>query len=205
MKLNPAAFNAHLNHMGQRFSLRRSHACPCLDQGQPQPDCIHCSGKGRLWDDGIDGVAGIVARLEAKKYALFGVWDDGDILLSIPSDSALYQMGQYDRVIALDKREPFSVNIVHGLNDELKFRVTDVESVYWIDGVHLVQGHVPTVNTDGTLTWVVAPPAGKTFALTGKRMPEYYCFQEIPIDRPEHSGAALPRRVALRRFDLFGL
>ena len=36
-------------------------------------------------------------------------------------------------------------------------------------------------------------------------MPEYYCFQEIPIDRPEHSGAALPRRVALRRFDLFGL
>jgi hypothetical protein len=57
----------------------------------------------------------------------------------------------------------------------------------------------------GTLTWGAdVPPDGAQIALTGRKRPEYFCLQEFPQDRAHHHGRDLPRRVVLRRFDLFG-
>jgi len=40
--------------------------------------------------------------------------------------------------------------------------------------------------------------------LTGRRRQEYFVYAEMPFDRPIHYGLTLPRRVVIRRFDLYG-
>lgn len=208
MRLSPAAFNAHLNHLGQDFTWRKAYACPCVNphSGAAKPNCPHCDGKGRLWDAAIPGKAGIVGRDQLRKFADFGLWDQGDIMLSIPSDSPLYAMGQFDRVAATNRSEQFSMNFVSGLNDRIRHAIISIERVFWIGaGDILVEGGIPTIGTDGTLAWTDgAPPANTTYSITGRRRPEFFCFNEIPADRPLHFGEPLPRRVVLRRFDLFG-
>lgn len=207
MRLSSSAFNRMLNQMGQTFAWRKSFACPCVNKnsGQAKPNCPHCSGKGRLWSKAVQGDAGIVSRSKMREFATFGVWDQDDIMLSIPSDSPLYDMGQFDRISALNRSEPFSINMVRGLNDVIKFPVLQVDRVIWMENDIIRDVALPTVNEDGTISWDDgAPPAGVTFSITGRRTPEYFCYQELPTDRPLHFGEKLPRRVALRRFDLFG-
>ena len=207
MRLSPAAFNSFLGQMGQSFAWRRSYACPCINKnsGQANPKCPHCSGKGRLWAGAVVGDAGIMSRSRMREFAAFGIWDQDDIMLSIPSNSPLYAMGQFDRIAALNRSEPFSANLIRGLNDTLRFPVLSVDRVFWLNGEHIRDVALPVVNEDGSLTWADgAPPAGATFSLTGRRTPEYFVYQELPTDRPLHFGEPLPRRVTLRRFDLFG-
>lgn len=207
MRLSPKAFNRHLNMMGQDFGWRRSYACPCINpnSGQAKPGCKHCQGKGRLWDAAVAGKAGIVGRDQMKSFATFGVWDAGDIMLSIPSDSPLYAIGQYDRVAALNRSEPFSLNLVRGMNDLIRFPILSVERVFWLANDEPVDADPVTVLPDGRIAWTgQQPPMNVTYSITGRRTPEYFVYQELPADRPIHFGEPLPRRVQLRRFDLFG-
>lgn len=208
MKLSGAAFNRMLNQMGQSFQWRRGYACPCINKnsGQAKTNCAHCSGKGRLWGEAVEGSAGTVSQSKMRQYATFGVWDQDDVMLSIPSNSPLYGIGQFDRVEALNRTEPFSINFVRGLNDAIRFRVVSLERAFYLDAnEQIVECPLPTVNPDGSLTWGAgAPPPQATFSLTGRRHPDYFCYLEIPTDRPMHFGEKLPRRVVLRRFDLFG-
>lgn len=207
MRLSSAAFNRFLGQMGQTFAWRKSYACPCINKnsGQADPKCPHCSGKGRLWRGAVEGEAGIVSRSRMREFAVFGIWDQDDIMLSIPSNSPLYDMGQFDRVAALNRSEPFSINLIRGLNDVVKFSVLSVDRAFYLQNGNIVDLALPTVTEDGALNWGAnPPPAGVTFSLTGRRTPEYFVYQELPTDRPLHFGAKLPRRVTLRRFDLFG-
>jgi len=208
MKLSPKAFNRFLNYIGQDFGWRRSYACPCVNRnsGAANPSCPFCQGKGRQWGDVVLGKAGIVSRDQMRDFSQLGVWDQGDIMLSIPSDSPLYDVGVFDRILAINRSEPFSINMIRGLNDTIKFPVISVERVFWVDKNVIRDVPLPTVNPDGTLTWSSgSPPNGVTYSVTGRRTPEYYVYTELPVDRPMHFGEPLPRRVVLRRFDLFGL
>lgn len=209
MRLSPRAFNRHLNHMGQSFSWRPGYACPCVsrESGQPNPNCNHCEGKGRLWStDSSTGTASVISQSRLRRYEVFGPFDQDDMMLSIGSDSPLYRMGQFDRVEALDRTEPFSVALVRGLNDTIRFPVVSTSRAFYIDGQDVVtELPLPTVNPDGSLDWNgTPPPANLSFSLTGRRRPQYYCYLELPTDRPMHHGEPLPRKVILRRFDLFG-
>ena len=209
MRLSPSAFNVHLNHMGQVFGWRKAFACPCVNpnSGAAKPNCIHCAGKGRLWMEAVEGVSGITGRSAMKNFAQFGVWDAGDIMLTIQSNSPLYAMGQYDRVMAKNRSEPFSIPFVRGHNDILRFPVLSIDRVFWIDAQDKIvdADPLPTIGNTGIFTWgAIAPPMGATYSVTGRRVPEYFCYQELPFDRPHHGGSALPRRVVLRRFDLYG-
>lgn len=209
MRLSPVDFNSFLNQMGQIFGWRKAYACPCINQhsGAPKPNCPHCSGKGRLWDVSIEGLSGITGREAMKEFATFGVLDAGDIMLSIPSDSPLYAMGQYDRVLAKNRSEPFSLNFVRGQNDLIRFPVLSIERVFWLDDANVIHeaAPLPTVGATGIIAWgASAPPLGETYSVTGRRTPEFFCYQELPFDRPHHAGEPLPRRVVLRRFDLYG-
>lgn len=208
MKLSSAAFNRHLNHMGQRFSWRPGYACPCVsrESGQPNPKCSHCSGKGRMWGDATDGIAGVVSQRRLRNYSTFGPWDKDDMMLSIGSDSPLYGLGQFDRIMSIDRSEPFSVALVRGLNDMIRFPVIELTRAFYIDaGDFIVDLDLPKINPDGTLDWGTSPPpANLSYSLSGRRPPEYFCYVELPTDRPQHSGEKLPRKVVLRRFDLFG-
>ena len=207
MQLEPAAFNEFLGNIGQSLSLRRATECPCVSPvtGGTDQSCPHCGGKGYAWGSAITGVAAPAGQKIQRQWAELGRWEPGDIVVTIPADSPVYAMGLHDRAVMLNQSEPFSTTRVHG-GETLDFPVVAIESVYWLNVSKVpVTGGVPTVNSNGTLTWSAGePPSGATYSITGRRRPEFFCFQELPQDRPVHFGAALPRRVVLRRFDLWG-
>lgn len=207
MKLSPAAFNQFLAHIGQRFLWRRAYDCPCINphSGAARHDCPHCAGKGQVWDEPIEGVAGAAGYRVQREWAQFGVWESGDLVVTIPSNSPLYAMGQFDRVTMLNGTEPFSLTFTRGHNDVLQFPVERIDRVFWYDDDDsLVDGGIPTVAADGTLHWDSdEPPAGKRYSISGTKRTEFYCWGEFPSNRNMHSGEPLPRRVVLRRFDLF--
>jgi hypothetical protein len=93
-----------------------------------------------------------------------------------------------------------------GLNDRLHGRVVSVERVFWVspDGESNVEGGIPVVAADGSLSWTSgAPPAGVTYTISGVRNDELFVFNDLPGDR--NIGARnLPRRAPVRKFDLFG-
>ncbi|MBT9099986.1 hypothetical protein KFZ76_19995 [Methylovulum psychrotolerans] len=204
--LNPLLFNQLLNQVGQAVAWRRAVACPCVsrDSGQPRVDCAQCFGAGHIWGEPTAAQAGVISGAQAQALEGFGLLDVGDVVLSIPSDSPLYAIGGYDRVQLCNRTEPFSLVLVAGLNG-VDFVVAQVDSVVWLDSTDtLVSGSVPEVE-GGRLRWQgLVPPDGVAYTLTGRRYPEYYCYQDQPVDRPHQFGASLPRRVALKRYGLLG-
>lgn len=207
MKLSPESFNKFLGFVGQTFSWRKSYICPCVTAATnaPVPSCPHCLGKGFLWTSAVEGVAGVPSQKVQREFAKLGQWESGDMLLTVGSDSPLYAIGERDRVTMLDGDDPFSINLRYGYNDKLPWQVKTITRVIWISGVDLVEGGIPTQQTDGTLLFTTgAPPAGSAYSVTGTKYSEYFVFQDFPSDRNHHFGATLPKRVQLRRFDLFG-
>lgn len=233
MRLNPAAFNSHLNHIGQQFMWRKSFRCPCVNpnSGAAKPGCPVCSGKGSIWNPAVAAVAGMAGQKIQQRWQQMGQWQDGDAVVTIGSDSPMYEMGKYDRVLMLNSTDYFSLVLTHGgPQEKIHEPVEKIKRVFWLkpDGSGIFEGGIPTVNADGTLAWnntyplyangiyptdgsQVAngttngePPIGVQYSITGTRFSEYFIWDQFPSDRNEHSGARLPKRVVLRRFDLFG-
>lgn len=125
-------------------------------------------------------------------------------MLSIPSNSPLYGLGEFDRVVAMNRSEPFSLNMTRG-SEVMRPLVLEVERVFWLDeSLGIQEGAIPEV-VDGAIVWGSnAPPEGKVYSITGRRREEFFVYRDIPVDRPLHHGVKLPRRVVLRRFDLYG-
>lgn len=209
MQLNPAAFNRHLAHMGQDCLWRRAYACPCKNPNSNASDsrCPHCGGKGHLWDGAQPGVVGVTGTKVQREWAQFGTYESGDSVVSIGSDSPLYAMGQADRVTLLNATEQFSLALTHGAPTErLIGKIVAINRVFWLNAQKvIVDGEIPQVQENGTLAWGAGePPAGTQYTISGARHLEYFCFGQFPSNRNMHRGAALPRLVVLRRFDLWG-
>lgn len=210
MHLNPAAFNAWLGgNIGQSFKWRKAYRCPCANphSGAATPGCPQCAGKAYLWVPSVDGTAGMSGQNIQLKWAQFGQWQEGDAVVTIPENSALFEMGQFDRVTMMNSTDYFSMPLIHGdAKEKLYEPIEKITRVFWLDvNKAIVEGGIPVVNADGTLTWASgAPPVGTTYSITGTKYSEYFCFSGYPSDRNEHFGARLPKRVVLRRFDLFG-
>lgn len=209
MFLNPAAFNAHLNHMGQKVTWAKAFRCPCFNphSGAARANCPNCHGKAWFWADPVTAVTGVASQQLQLKWAQFGMWQDGDTVLSVPEDSPVYESGQFDRIVMLNNTDYFSLPLVRGGPDErISDPVEKITRVFWLDGLgKLVEGGIPEVNADGTLTWTSgSPPVGMPYSITGTKYNEYYVYGAYPGDRMEHQGARLPRRIVVRRFDLFG-
>jgi hypothetical protein len=208
MRLNPSSFNAHLYHMGQKVRWRKSFACPCINphSGASKPNCPLCGGKGRLWDPAVDTVIGIASQNVQKMWAQMGQWEAGDAVVSIPEASAMYNAAQFDRVLMMNSTDGFSLVLTRGAaNERLHEPIEKIERVFWLDAQsNIVEGRIPSVADNGALTWASgAPPAGTQYTISGTRYSEYFVFNQLPSDRGEHQGARLPKRVVLRRFDLF--
>jgi hypothetical protein len=164
-------------------------------------------GSGRVWDDAIIGRAAVTGRETMKEFAAFSPWDSGDIMLVLPSDSILYDIGQFDRIVAINRTEPFSVNYIRGRERISRFSFVSVSRVFWYIETEECQGDLPEIDELGALTWPddsIQPPLGVAYSITGRRNPEYFVYQELPLDRAHQYGDRLPRRVVLRRFDIFG-
>lgn len=143
-----------------------------------------------------------------REWAQFGVYESGDVVVTIGSDQPMYTMGQFDRVTALNATNQFSVVLTHGAPVErLLMTVNAIDRVFWLttDGTAVVEGGIPVVAPNGTLTWPNggAPPAGAKYTISGAKTLEYFCYGNFPSNRNEQSGSPLPKRVVLRDFDLF--
>lgn len=212
MRLNPAAFNAWLANIGQQFLWRKSFRCPCVNphSGAPKPGCPVCFGKGSIWNPAVPAVAGMAGQKIQQRWQQMGQWQDGDAVVTIPENSPMYEAGKYDRMLMLNSTDYFSFVLTRGdAQERVHEPVEKVTRLFWLNqqGNAIVEGTVfPTVNADGTLTWPVSggPPLGTQYTITGTRFSEYFVWDQYPSDRNEHSGARLPKRVVLRRFDLFG-
>lgn len=209
MMLDPSSFNRLIGHMGQTVRWRQSFACPCINphSGAAKPGCPICIGKGRGWSTSVDCDAGITSQKAQREWAQSGLYESGDVVITLPSDSVIYAMGQFDRAVLANSSERFSFVLTRGTNDVLRFPLLTVTRVFWLDagGITIIDGGIPTVSASGVMTWATGEPApGTAYTIEGTRMLEYFCFSMMPSNRGIHHGELLPRKVVLRKFDLFG-
>jgi hypothetical protein len=214
MQFSPQAFNNFLGpngNIGQQYAWYQSTRCPCADpnSGAADPACPLCFGKGRQYAAPVAGVAGISGQRAQRDWFQFGAYEAGDLVLTVPSASPVYDMGQYDRVTALNTQQVFSYVLTSGDPlERIHTSVLTITSVYWLinEGAEVQPGGIPVViPLDGTLTWPNGgqPPAGVQYSITGTKMLDYYCWGMFPTNRNFQQGLALPRKVILRDYDLF--
>ncbi|MFD3263208.1 hypothetical protein [Phenylobacterium ferrooxidans] len=208
MRFSPTNLNAHIVNMGQDLGWRRASACPCFSpaSGNARFDCLLCGGRGHTWAAEVVVRAGLSSQTSKKALAQFGVYEIGDALLTIGSDSPLYDMGQYDRVRGLTSTNRFSTMMTRGQGDTLLGTIKSVDRVFWLNEAAnaTVEGGIPTVSDAGVLTWATGePPAGTQYVVNGVRFDEFFAFLDLPSDR-NIGGANLPRKVPVRKFDLLG-
>lgn len=212
MRLNPAAFDAFLGgNIGQNFNWRKAYRCPCQNpqSGAANPSCLQCGGAGVLWDNSILSPAGVANQKVQREWAQFGQWQNGDVVVTIPQVSPMYDAGEFDRATMLNATENFSLQLTAGSTlERIRLQVQSFSRVFWLDmNQNIVNGSaVPTVGPDGVLTWPAtgAPPIGTQYSINGTALVEYFVWGNFPQNRNEHFGARLPKRVVLRKFDLFG-
>lgn len=211
MRFNPQAFNRHLNNMGQEILWEASYACSCVnpDSGAPDPRCKLCGKRGRIWDPAKDTVCGICKQQTQAEWADQGLWEAGDLVVTIPENSPMWDSGQFDRVTMLNATDRFSMPLVRGGNPErLLFVPQRVERVFWkAQDQSLVEGGIPVIDDRGVPSWpdgIGEPPPGTTYSITGWKYSEYFVFGDFPSNRNMHKGMRLPKRVVLRRWDLYG-
>lgn len=207
MDLIASDFNELLAGIGQRCGWRRSYACPCVSvlSGSASTTCAFCSGKGRIWEDPVPTVLGKTGSDVLKKWAQFGQYDEGDTVMIVGSDSPAYAMGAFDRVLMLDQTEPFSMNLTQGVNARIPWPVVSVDKVLAIVQGALVNFGLPDISQDGVIEWPTGgPPPSAVYSLSGRRPVEFFAWTNQPFDRPHQLGEPLPRRIVMKRFDLFG-
>jgi hypothetical protein len=213
MRFNSAAFDRHLGNIGQRVAWRRSYACACVNPNSGAPDPKHalCSGKGRIWDEAINTVCGIAKQTVSPEMAALGIWDSGDMVMTVPQSSPMWaDAGKFDRVVLKNSTDVFSQPMMRGgVTEKLLFPVASVSRCFWLDPTTrlIVEGGIPVIGADGKPTWpggVGEPPPATSYSLTGQKYDEYFVYDALPSDRNEHSGMRLPKRVTLRKYDLFG-
>lgn len=211
MFLSPVAFNRHIRHMGQMVSWRRSYQCPCINEfsGAAEASCPLCNGKGYQWSaTAVPGVVGVTSQVNKKQWAQFGNWEDGDMLLTVGSDSPVYDISRFDRLLLLNSTDRFSRVLVRGDDvEKINVPVVSIDRVFWLNQAKnaVIEGDVPTVADDGSIVWGSnSPDPGTQYSITGTCYTEYYVYDMMPSDRNEHSGLLLPRKCQLKNFDLFG-
>lgn len=210
MKFNQQAFNRHLANMGQQIQWQSSFACSCfnLASGAADPKCRLCLGKGRIWEVFKPTVCGICKQETQAEWADNGLWESGDLVVSIPENSPMWDAGQFDRVTMKNATDKFSQPMQRGaVSEKLLFVPQRIERVFWRHPTTqaLVEGGIPKIDADGRPVWTSGePPPGMTYSISGWKFSEYFVFGNFPSSRNQHSGMRLPKRVVLRRWDLFG-
>lgn len=210
IRLSPGLFNRQLGVMGQSMVWRKAMLCPCRDKhsGGAREDCPVCSGRGVSWGRGVPSKAGVVGAKAAKKQAEFGQWEDGDVALSVGSDTPMWLAGEKDRFRFLDGEMPFSVVLRHNGAARIDFVPVRFERCFWLRGDEDAYREASLPRWDaatGSLSWPagsVPPDAGDHFTLTGWKRPEYFLFGTVPVSRQHFNGLPLPRLFHCKKIDL---
>jgi hypothetical protein len=211
MRLSPQLLDQHLNLKAQPMAWRRASLCPCRDPhtGGADSDCPNCNGIGTFWAAPRAALAPTTAARAARNFADFGRWEDGDVMLSVPGDSPLWGAGENDRVTLLKGEMPFQVKLAHDSLSRLNFSVARLDRCFWLSpNTRLpIEASLPRVDAQtGVVAWTDltdAPDPGAQFTLIGVKRPEYFLYRDLPVSRSHFDGLRLPKRMLLRRFDLW--
>lgn len=211
MKFSPGRFNGLIANIAQQVAWWKTDRCPCRDpySGGPTQGCPSCGGRGWLWNAQTAGTLFLSGMKVQSQWATFGLYQTGDVSVTLPSNSSVYALKDMDRVRFTDSSAGVNQTFTHGVDDTvLPFQLTSIDRVFVLNGSQLPQDlTTPTIHSDQTLTWASGqePAAGQQYTLTGRARPEYFvAYSSVEQDRAHHRGFALPRRIILRRFDLFG-
>lgn len=169
-----------------------------------------------------------------REWAAYGQFESGDVVVSVGSDQPLYAAAEMDRVLFTQSSESFDYVQCRGGPREFylmapstilpppgmpvstqakapvsaSFPIISFDRCFWLNAAKdtVIEGGLPVQAADGTLSWPAGgePPDGVAYTLQGRRVPEYFVFGPFPRDRAHFGGQALPRRVTLRKWDLFG-
>ena len=157
------------------------------------------------------GVSGVTFT---KQFAQFGEWDRRDMIATVPARDAsgalleIYGIGDFDRVTLVDSVVRQSFVGQRGQADTVPERtiraVTDAFGLHNGAKVPLEDGTDFRV-TGNTVEWLSSALAvGEGYTLRYVASPEYFVWTSIEQPRAHDLGKALPKRVVLRSFDLFG-
>ena len=209
--LSPGRFDRLLSSrdgMGQQLSWARATQCPCRNPitGAARIGCLQCAGKGVFWAASVPAWAGMASMKVARDWAAFGQFETGDVVLTVPNTSPFWAAGEWDRAIMINSSEPFDALLTYTGAEKANFPVVSFDQVVWLNTSQaVVMGGLPVQNPDRTLSWPAgSPPSNTQYSLRGRKRPEYFVFKDFPQDRAHFGGLPLPRRVIMRKFDLFG-
>lgn len=213
MRLAPSEFNSLIQTLGQTILYRPAVMCPCRDphSGAAQPDCPTCHGRGVFWRKGETTYLGLTGLKQAREFRDFGLLDSGDVVLTIPSDSAAYLCGENDQFMLVQSDQPWTGIFTRGEPDERYppgvFKVLDVVGLTVArEPQDYALPSLPSLENGGVPTWPATggPAVGQQYSIRARRRPTFFLLRDLPSSRSHHGGAALPRRVAARALDLFG-
>ena len=132
MRLAPSEFNRLAADLGQTVLYRPAVMCPCRDpySGAAQQDCPTCHGRGTFWRRGETTYLALTSLKQAREFRDFGLLDTGDVVLTIPSDSAAYLAGEHDQFMLVQSDQPWTGIFTRGDPGERwppgVFRVLDI-------------------------------------------------------------------------------
>ena len=161
-----------------------------------------------------DYLIGVTSVLVAKQFAQFGEWDKGDMIATIPARDVhgalldVYQIGEFDRMTLADSVVRRSFLGVRGERDRFPERtIRAVTDAFGLQGgvqVPLEDG-IDFRVTGNTVEWLSDTlAAGDGYSLRYVVSPEYFVWTTLEQPRAHDLGKALPKKVVLRLFDLFG-
>lgn len=194
--------------------------------GSPSPTCKVCRVRGYFWEAGVPSRAGLAGMNVQREWAAFAQWESGDVVVSVGSDQPLYAAGEMDRIVFTQSSESFDYVQWRGEPTEFRllapspvlatpdatapkpdFTIITFDRCFWVNDAKdtVIEGGLPVQAADGTLSWPDGgePPEGVAYTLRGRKLPEYFVFGAFPRDRAHFGGQALPRRITLRKWDLF--
>ena len=209
-RLSPGLFNRQLAVMGQQMLWRRAALCPCRDpdSGGARQDCPLCTGRGWSWGHGVPSRAGVVGAMAQRRQADFGQWEDGDVALSVPGDTPMWNAGEKDRFAFLQGEMPFQAALLHDGLARLDFTPVRIDRCFWLrDGENAYRdASLPSRDpVTGRLSWptgTTQPDAGVRFTVSGTKRPEFFLFAHIPVSRAHFDGLPLPKLFHCKRLDL---
>jgi len=214
VQLSPARFNGLLANLGQNVLWRRAQLCPCRNtySDAAVQGCPVCHGKGLFWGAAQAAFVGLSGMKAQNQWAQFGSYEQGDVVVTLPSDSPIYSLADGDRVMFADSSIGFTQIFRRGQDDDpLPFPVLGIERVFWLDadGETIIDGDIPVTDSDNRPRWTSAagiiPATGQQYSMTGRKNTEYFvALSSMVQDRAHHHGAKLPRKCVLRRWDLYG-
>jgi hypothetical protein len=161
--------------------------------------------------DYLIGVSRVVLN---QQFAQFGEWEQGDMIATVPARDVcgtvqeIYGIGDMDRVTLLDSVIRRNFVGTRGQQDVLLGRVVRiVMDAFYLDSgspVPLAEG-IDFRVTGNVVEWLRGTtPDGTAYSLRYIACPECFVWKTLEQPRAHDLGLALPKKVILRSFDLFG-